>query len=102
MTAQEINKTIAEACGWLYYDGWNHPDGSNHLPDYCTDLNAMHEAEKLLTTQQKENDYQIFLEAITRRDKPGLTFGLAAYLFCHATARERAEAFLKTLGKWNT
>ena len=89
MTDQEINAAIAEECGWIYYDGWNHPDGRNHLPDYCIDLNAMHEAENVLTNIQQE-EYWDFLWSLT-----GSEFEL-----CHANARQRAEAFLKTIGKW--
>jgi hypothetical protein len=111
MTDEQINVAIAEACGWecIVPDVWHHgpvgyskgiPDVRTKIPDYCNDLNAMHEAEKVLTIQQKANDYEILLETVTRRGKSGMTFGLAAYLFCHATARQRAEAFLRTLGKW--
>jgi hypothetical protein len=86
---EQINALIAEACGWIYYDGWNHPDGRNHLPDYCIDLNSMHEAEKVLTSMQQE-EYWDFLWNLT-----GSEFEL-----CHANAHQRAEAFLRTLGKW--
>jgi hypothetical protein len=118
MTNEQINAAIAEACGfigwdefyvnkdgpkfrfWDYPKDWNGPSREPWVPLFCTDLNAIHEAEKTLTIQQKENDYQILLETVTRSGKSGLTFGLAAYLFCHATAHQRAEAFLRTLGKW--
>jgi hypothetical protein len=92
MTDEQINAAIAEAI--------NADPHWKCAKNYCTDLNAMHEAEKMLTIQQKANDYEILLETVTRRGKSGMTFGLAAYLFCHATARQRAEAFLRTLGKW--
>jgi hypothetical protein len=95
MTDEQINAAIAKACGWAHTNIEPHA-----YPNYCTDLNAMHEVEKVLTIQQKANDYEILLETVTRRGKSGMTFGLAAYLFCHATSRQRAEAFLKTLGKW--
>jgi hypothetical protein len=66
MTNEQINIAIAEACGmrgvwekkitscgcdsqWDYFN----PQG-NRLPDYCNCLNAMHEAEKMLTTKQKQ------------------------------------------------
>lgn len=86
---------IAEACGWdLNHDsqkwdyfqpngkGWNGP-----LPDYLNDLNAMHEAEKVLTRRQ-ESDYDTFLEGI-----------VSGYMW-QATSEQRAEAFLDTLGLW--
>ena len=92
MTNKQINAAIAKVCGWRKEDGvymwtadgidWTSPD----LRDYCNDLNSMHEAEK--TLKQMVLDEYI------------------AQLFdlCHeatiATARQRAEAFLRTLGKW--
>jgi len=54
--------------------------------DYCNDLNAMHEAEKTLTGKHFE-DY--LMELLDFIDEPIL-----------ANARQRAEAFLRTLGKW--
>lgn len=71
-------------------------------PDYCNDLNAMHEAEELLNEKQCA-EYRRHLEmtmvyssAILDRNKPG-----AAYMFAfHSKARKRAEAFLRTVGKW--
>ncbi len=108
MTDEQINAAIAKACGWTNVTAGHRsgkaPEadyvGYEFYPNYCADLNAMHEAEKVLTIQQKANDYEILLETVTRRGKSGMTFGLAAYLFCHATSRQRAEAFLRTLGKW--
>lgn len=64
-------------------------------PDYLSDLNAMHEAEKGL--QSAFHYIQILGEVVTRvygdnRD--------AIRLSITATAGQRAEAFLRTLGKW--
>jgi hypothetical protein len=89
MSEQEINEAIAEACGRERNpDGGWYPDnglrvGTQAIPDYCGDLNAMHEAEKVLDETQAE-DYEELL---------------GEYGF-HSTARQRAEAFLMTLGKW--
>jgi hypothetical protein len=58
-------------------------------PDWCNDLNAMHEAEKTLTNA---NMYVIEYHIKAMVKGHGFYF--------HATARERAEAFLRTLGKW--
>jgi hypothetical protein len=67
------------------------------IPDYLNDLNAMHEAEKVLT-KNKSMEYAFRLAdswILNGEDKqPDLVRG-----FC-ATAAERAEAFLKTIGKW--
>jgi len=73
MTPEEQRISIAEDCGWrIESDGANtfvyppnektgtgyrmnnirHPKIIRLLPDYPADLNAMHEAEKMLTAQQ--------------------------------------------------
>jgi hypothetical protein len=54
--------------------------------NYCTDLNAMNEAEETL----KDGDF--WTMAYNLPHQGALNF--------RATARERAEAFLRTLGKW--
>ena len=90
MTDEQINAAIAEACGWGEECVLN-TDGNRvwvtNFPLYCTDLNAMHEAEKTLTSAQLL-DYIAFLFDAT-------------YEATVATARQRAEAFLRTLGKWD-
>ena len=109
MTDQEINIAIAEACGWTYvnrYGGrtkhatwakWKvrNPEenqNSHDLPNFCDDLNAMHEAEKVLSPLCRA-EYAIALADITNRRGVELDY-------VGATARQRAEAFLRTLGKW--
>lgn len=107
MNSEAQRIAIAEACGWtnvhggeadggLYLRGYE-PDYRGGLakavPLYLTDLNAMHEAEKVLNTpvhMQKHawNNYKALLEKTT----DGSSF--------HATAAQRAEAFLRTLNKW--
>lgn len=109
MNDQEINIAIAEACGWTnirtftrHKDEWIDPNkaeigmigtppevGCCSVPSYATDLNAMHEAEKVLTPEQ-EAAYVTTL-CLTVQPEPRLH---------HATARQRAEAFLRTIGKW--
>jgi hypothetical protein len=103
MTDEQINAAIAEACGWtdIHDSGpwhnhtlWGYPpmkpkqggNAYNYLLNYCADLNAMHEAEKVLTYEQFD-EYYINLSKIMVRP-------------FRATARQRAEAFLRTLGKW--
>jgi hypothetical protein len=95
MSEQEINEAIAEACGRERNpDGGWYPDnglraGTQAIPDYCSDLNAMHEAEKVLTIIE-QGHYWDYLKDLTDEGFDQL----------HATARQRAEAFLRTLGKW--
>ena len=95
MTDEQINRAIAEACGWSMEDGvwvWT-ADGIDctyyELWDWANDLNAMHEAEKVLTDDQREVFYPRNLGAWQR-----------PFNVIYATARQRAEAFLRTLGKW--
>lgn len=114
---------IAEACGWKHYgctgcaqspcacDEWIHEstDGvPSELPDYLNDLNAMHEAEKSLDVTQ-HLEFPMELRCIIQRDCnkpecyiPGAERSqlIADYWFYHATAAQRAEAFLRTLGLW--
>lgn len=104
MTDEQINRAIAEASGWtdIHDSGpwhnhklWGYPperpgQGGNaykYMPDYCNDLNAMHEAEKRL--DDNEDYYFALLCALGNWPKA-----------IQATARQRAEAFLRTLGKW--
>jgi hypothetical protein len=113
MTDQEINVAIAEACGWTeiryYYEnewttckewlGITPRGGLWHVPNYCTDLNAIHKAEQTLNSSlvSRYNDELAktckVLESIFAKTGP------QGWVF-HATARQRAEAFLRTLGKW--
>lgn len=97
MTDEQINRAIAEACGWN-----NKPvvrtNGKGSVwvtewPDYCDDLNAMHEAEKVLTDDQFKW-YTYWVEKLMPETK------YRCYL-C-ATARHRAEAFVRSMGKWAT
>ncbi len=98
MTDEQINAAIAEACGWTDIDGLSAKGlmgkppqklcSFNYLPNYCTDLNAMHEAEKHLETDNWY-DYALRLNEVCWH-----------WALIHAPARQRAEAFLRTLGKW--
>jgi hypothetical protein len=71
--------------------------GRYEIPNYCTDLNAMHEAEKVLVYKPESiigrstrSEYEKHIAAICGDFRWGLS----------ATARQRAEAFLRTIGKW--
>ena len=92
MTPEQQRIAIAEACGWRHIKGkkrWNAPTGGwdylSSLPNYIDDLNAMNEAEKVLTYEQFDEYYvQLSMKMV----RP-----------FHATASQRAEAFLRTIGK---
>ena len=63
------------------------------IPDYLNDLNAMHSAEKSLGEIERER-YTDNICGITPCNYDGW------FSCAHATAAQRAEAFLKTIGKW--
>lgn len=99
MTDQEINIKIAEACGWTkcyilnekgfgLRPGFVHEENSELVPNYCNDLNAMHKAENALTKgtggPSRIQSYRGKLNGITNQP-------------IHATARQRALAFISTL-----
>lgn len=99
MTDKKINHAIAQACGIakaykhivLYRtdaDGWTY-----NCSDYCNDLNAMHEAERHIPDDLWEW-YISNLALVTKAED-----SVQREFLC-ATARQRAEAFLRTLGKW--
>ena len=92
MTDEEINKAISDWCGWTKANQWGpiylSAEGwSVNCPDCCNDLNAMRKAERMLP--------------------PNLWTAMENNLYpaddghpLHFSARERAVAFLKTIGKW--
>jgi len=63
------------------------------LLNYTSDLNAMHRAEKSLADPQITTFIRFLWEAMA--DSPEARIGTI-----HATAAQRAQAFLKTLGLW--
>jgi len=117
MTPEQQRIAIAEACGWTseYADvpTWNNSLNSyqggyepvqtllfrkerkcfiaENLPDYINCLNAMHEATMTLGGQQL-CEMADWLHQITE---------FHTRIF-HATAAQRAEAFLRTIDKWTT
>ncbi len=101
MSPEQQRLAIAEASGIKEYlsfglrdscmiqvaSGWDEWDPLN-------DLNAMHQAEKVLTTEQWQI-YNRHLQQVIARDKlPGSNYNY------HATATQRAESFLRTLDLW--
>ena len=93
MTNEQINIAIAKACGWDNDDierGYTLCQFSEIVPDYCNDLNAMHEAEKIF-------DSALYCRYIDELCTQAIKGKNSMYL---ATAAQRAEAFLKTIGKW--
>jgi hypothetical protein len=115
MTEQEQNIAIAEACGWTRRNDLDYVTGKDStfhqvwerggrtcdqetMPNYTTDLNAMHEA--LMTLQEDDQvEFCLRLTEVVRRGKPVGT-GLRQWDQNNATPAQRAEAFLKSIGKW--
>lgn len=108
MTPDEQRKAIAEACGWtrlregkLTGGLVGQPPGGRiedfgTAPDYLNDLNAI--ADAMLSL--KPIEYFSFsgkLERIVARDNSAAS---THFFIFDATAAQRAEAFLKTIGKW--
>jgi len=109
MTEQEINMAIAEACGWTCQNGWwDHPTLPSNggampePPDYTNDLNAMHEAWLILSNYDKREfhiNLGLLIEKYTKEWGDLLLLDQRS-LIANATAAQRAEAFLRTVGKW--
>jgi hypothetical protein len=105
VTPKVINRTIAEACGWMRCvcndpecDAWFPPN--SHEPklgvlNYCFDLNAIHVAEAIFTRDSTPSAYEyahhLYNVVVPKEVQP-----------FRATAAQRAEAFLRTVGKWET
>ena len=110
MTNEQINEAIAKLKGWTKINELDKgyglpPDFTNktdylgrpiknypvwEIPDFCNDLNLMHELERTMGDPQLWVEYQSYLSD---------AMGHVGWVY-HATAAERAESFLKTIGKW--
>ena len=103
MTPEQQRIAIAEACGWKKIGpkgfgstmivgaspndpAWPFTD----IPDYLHDLNAMHEAESVIHRVMRAQ----YIEYIAQQTG-GDYFSVA-----HATAAQRAEAFLRAKDVW--
>jgi len=108
MSPESQRIAIAEACGWQnvrpigmgkhpvdFYGDKGGCSTERTIPDYLNDLNAMHSAEQVreMYSYPQRERYLDNLMTVVRSeniDRP----------FCCATAAQRCEAFLKTLGLW--
>jgi hypothetical protein len=119
MTNQEINEAIAMHLGWLrpehpdcmkHKTGWSMPEKwwmdpktvlrfGHDIPNYCTDLNAIQEAEKATFGSSTQwLDFVCNLMAVLSCAEMSELDGMTCIL--QASARDHAEAFLRTIGKW--
>lgn len=115
MTDNEIRIAIAEACGWkpevrraeipeaefVHEETfWIRGDETRRgpwLPDYCNDLNAMRDAIITLDSPQS-TDFLLLINSVV--ETPENEGRWHTFHTINATARQRAEAFLRALGKW--
>jgi hypothetical protein len=101
MNKEKQRITIAEACGIVSRDQWG-PLYKTALgvvrdcPNYLNDLNAMHQAEMVLSRGEHYNQGGGFGLYVQNLD----LIRCGRRHLIDATAAERAEAFLRTIGKW--
>lgn len=108
-TDAELNRIIAEWVGWVYYmptpeaisrgypgyPYWMHNKYAGagftgeliHPPNYCTNLNAIHEAEKKLNDSQIDQYKHRLQIAVTEKERISQC----------TTARQRAEALVAVI-----
>jgi len=99
--ASEWTYEPEEVCGVIY--PWLSESGDSYqeLPDYLGDLNTCHEFEKTLSEEQKLKYYHYICVAVRKENGQSDHESIYAPLHTtHATATQRAEAFLRTIGKW--
>jgi hypothetical protein len=96
MNKEAINKAIAQACGYDTTPLIGAVGLMDRFPDFYSDLNAMHEAEKVLSPGKQIELYNEHLSELRFMDgNSAVTMQI-----WHTTAAQRAEAFLRTIGKW--
>ena len=110
MTPEQQRIAIAEACGWQILEPEVKPaitylwglrecfileENKEIIPDYLNDLNAMHDAEETLQESQRVTySNELYDLAVEHQLKTG------KWSYLSMTAAQRAEAFLRTIGKW--
>lgn len=109
MTKEKMRVKLAEWAGWTLINATGkQPVGMNPyktgsacsrvdtLPNYPEDLNAVHSLEEKLSPEQHLNfAYQLYL--VCKAENPNRALIVARI---SATAHQRCEALLKTLGLW--
>ena len=115
MSDDEINEDICKFIGWKFSDHPDHiaktaswktaesfaikPDGEFvfkcNIPRFTDSLNLIHEVEKVIAEMGVNKWWEYVGNLLRHNPTP---FG--AETAVHASARQRAEAFLRTIGKW--
>ena len=110
MNDGQINTAIAESMGWTDIrpsEKWGlegrHRDITRgsllcDIPEYIEDLNAMHEVTQTLSASQQARFVAELSRVVGGKDD---YMDMRIYMI-HSTAAHRAEAYLKTIGKWET
>ena len=103
MTDQEINIAIAETCGKKYHKPTEEEIKSGsyyqYQPDYCHNLNAMHEAESRIESREWRDYYEALAKACKVDTEPQTSLTRIMLIACAPSAK-RAEAFLRVKGLW--
>jgi len=119
MKDEEINQAIAEWMGWKRMPQCDFEtilgkrevwvkDGRrwwrNDLPRFCSDLNAMREAIKYGVSNGKL-EWRLFLQQLkdivcADADEPVNNDPETLFDMVNASARQRAEGLLRTVGVW--
>lgn len=110
MTPEQQRIAIAEACGWERVSVIGYPahpkewDDIAQLPNYLNDLNAMHEAVSSLNPGLRDTYLDILTEQVVHKNAIDLDGSIhdRNMPVVHATAAQRAEAFLRTLNLWQS
>lgn len=125
MTPQQINQAIAEHLGWTdFYTankaGKRNPHGQHlfghnpatcedstfggkefrEVPNFYGDLNACHEMEKSLKDTPVYNFWYGYFQHLSCVCGNSSNNNIRLYRCITATAPQRCEAFLRTVGKW--
>ena len=103
MTPEQQRIAIAEACGWK--TGYRDPEAWHPLPNFLNDLNAMSVALDTLNDDQQWQFIQHLNEITRNKDHSYADDWFIqdtdwTWRMVNATATQRAEAFLRTIGKW--
>jgi len=118
MTKERQNIVIAEFCGWRITDETViNPVGesryarfkngvdqiANIIPDYTGSLDAMAGAESNLKGSRDDEHSQLsgFIEQLSLVCGDGMEpLNVYDWDLIHSTAEQRAEALIKTIGRW--
>lgn len=108
LTEEEKRIAIAKSCGWEWKRSdqtivceWHNPFGDvgGFIPNYFHNLNAMHEAEKVLTDEEYV-DYANTLSEAAYHLAHGLPHVVITRNTVSPSAAQRAEAFGRVKGLW--